>query len=215
MVKEMTKKKLKPFTAILLMTLFLLIGYEKNCIAQESEFLTGYIVTLKGDTIIGHVFVPIGGIDMLMDRSEIKFRTSSDQQKTDKVNAENIQRIQAGKYFFERLVFSYRTSEGEIVNENKLMLRLADGPLKLYKHTKEYYRPGTGTSPGVVGRTERYLIMRGNQKEYIRELSFRKSIIRYIGDCETVAQKVKEKIYKYKHLEKVVNEYNDKCSINN
>ena len=145
-----------------------------------STYGQDYLVTNKGDTLRGKI--KIMSYDRL-DRVQV-----NDQKKKTVFTA-----MQVKEVFFDGAAYHPKQAENSI----RFMKLVKPGYLSLYSARDE-----------SQNYSKRYLIKRDGAMIEVPNLSFKKSMIDFLGDCETVKEKLGGKDYGKKDLDQIIDDYN-------
>ena len=126
------------------------------------------------------------------------------------LNDDNLKKIQSN--LIQRLVTPYNIYENiTIGKKEKFMRLLSQGTISLYV---EYNSMGPIPKPEVEGfkstsyrTTKTFVIKKDNEVAIISDLN---SLFSYINDCQSLIDKLNKKLYQFKDMETIINEYN-KC----
>ena len=141
-----------------------------------------YVVTVKGDTVYGKVSAQYSGIAK-------RVRLTTKQKE---------------KTFFPILEIKSFRLKGDIYHTIRktegyfFMKLLQSGYLSLYN----FQRDGQNTFDGY------YLVKKDGDQMEVPNLGFKKGLIKFLGDCEDVKQKIEEGEFKKSDLTKIITEYN-------
>jgi hypothetical protein len=180
-----------------LMYALVLITISVSAMAQDSEFLDGYIVTNSNDTIKGLVkYVNQIPYRVLVD---IKFK-ENEKSKSKVYPPSSILGYKAEEKIFHSLV---NPSEGV----KQFMELVIDGHLRLYKSTVT----GFGAPQYGPANTERFFLLKKSDKTLfiVSKGKFKDRLSEYLADNATVSEKVKSGQYKKRNIEEIVKEYNN------
>ncbi len=150
-------------------------------VAFHARAQLSYVVTVTGDTLTGDVKLISGGsMDrvQLIDKSK-KTTYTAFQAKAAKVNNETFHAVQLGPSY-------------------KFMLLIKEGHMNIYG-----YRIETQTS--YDGR----LLRKASGESFdVPTIAFRGSVLNFISDCESAAQKVKDEKLGRENLTEIAEAYN-------
>jgi len=146
------------------------------------SFAQDFLVTAKGDTIQGEIKPLLYGVDkkvQITEPGKKKTIYSLFQVKSFSIKGETYQPVKGpAGYTFMKLI--------------------KPGYLSLYTFQSENQANFDGT----------YLLKKDGQGMELPNLSFKKGMKKFLGDCQAVADKIEQDELNKKDLEKIVDEYN-------
>ncbi len=151
---------------------------------------------------------------------EIKFKTMKGDKKT--LALSQIDKIvstgKKDRHNFIQKYIKYSKSK------SALMTEVIKGKVSLYLKSQTTYNANSGTiatnpTANTTNTNLTYYVIKegqpmakyikGNNIDYGR---FKTNALKFFSDCESLVKKIKNKKYKRKHLEDIVNYYNENCN---
>lgn len=169
-------------------------SYSQN----EYGFLKGQIVKKENDTL--NCFVEMSP----SYGSVIKYKIKSDSPEL-KLNVNQIKFLMTPYNKFENITYN---------NHERLMTIVSSGKAILYNYI--YFDDGTITNQDVNGtittyrQSTTYILKKENDLYEVRHGNFKELLTTQLSDCKGLVSKIVSKKYKFKDIEKVIEEYN-KC----
>jgi hypothetical protein len=186
-----------------------ILVFSLNCISQNK----GATLYLRnGDTLRGLAKFTQGGVQFRYNKKSVKENFSDYEIKKIDIEEEGDNSI----------TYRYKL----VVNNQQMaipmpMILIAKGKINLYRMTI------TNTNFGMFNKTQmvttntfkHYYVCRNNSDVVTRiaivgtflDKNFIKTASKYFSDCEDLVKKIKNRYYKKKNIEEVVNFYNRKC----
>ncbi len=92
-----------------------------------------------------------------------------------------------------------------------------DGPVRLFTYIKPEmpgsYDTATGTRNGSAGPEEKDVLQKGDGIiRIISSWTFKKDMTKFFKDCPELAKKIKDKVWRKRDLNQIVNYYNTSCA---
>jgi len=175
-----------------------------NLSSNKSQLIT--ITTKNGNTYITKKYNP--------KNKEIKFKTVDGDKKTIKLSQLD-KIVSSGKkerHNYTEKYIKYSKSKSDLMTE------IISGKVSLYQRSQTNVSgansmgmPSTSTSISYYVKKEGQALakyIKGNNIAYGR---FKTNAIKFFGDCEILVSKIKNNDYKRKHLEEIINFYNEEC----
>jgi hypothetical protein len=177
--------------------LILLIALSVGVNAQEVGYMPGYVVTNEYDTIKGLIknknLVPyrvLENIKFKLDEKSKPVIYSPDQLKAFTIGED---RYISGKHnYFD-------------VEKQDFMKVIIEGPLSLYKLEITGFGAGNVSNYSVMEKHGEWLNF-NNAGDLT--FNFKKEITRYLSDAPALCDKINKGVYKRKHIETIVKEFN-------
>lgn len=196
------KNKMLNFLVIIL----LIVAYN-NCYTQSwGDKLNGYII--KKDNIEVKGIIKFKNHEKL--QNGIIFYANNNPEEKLKYKPGDIKGFSIGESYYENTTYSPLG----IGNKKYFLLLVIDGQIKFYKY---YYEVKDAENRTVI--EDSYLIQKGEGKKVtwdgIKFAQFQKGILKYVGDCPELKDKIESKEYQRRHIEKIIKEYNTWYSENN
>ncbi|PHS67267.1 MAG: hypothetical protein COB12_03705 [Flavobacterium sp.] len=202
----------------LLFALFILISIQSNAqfgiagVELSNNKSQVYTITTKnGKTYKTKKY----GIKTALKIKEIKFETIEGDKKTlalsqlDKI----VSKGKKDRHNFTEKYIKYSKSKSDLMTE------VISGKVSLYQRSQTNFNAPTGMGMSSNSTSLSYYVikegqniakyLKGNNIDYGR---FKTNAIKFFSDCESLVKKIKNKKYKRKHLEDIVNYYNENCN---
>ncbi len=203
-----------------IIVIIILLIFKVNIVhAQNSGFISGYIVTNTNDTICGYVkYINPFPYNVLKN---IKFKTDIYSSISEKYRPLDLKGYMgAGKIFQSMKVNEFDYETGANISVNYFMELVVDNRLKLYKYTTVEMTPSISfnaallLAPFVMQVNTYYYLLKENSNELfsVNEGKFKDRLSEFLKDDELVSTKIKTKVYKRKHILEIVKEYNNNLS---
>lgn len=198
-----------------------LMGQEEKSPLVPRSMYDGFVVTTNGDTIHGHIMF----MTVIANQFNVQlYQQQSDTKPIGKYKPKDLISYAVGDQHYVTVPFS-----GKGFSRNKsFMIRLADGPVALYKWYYDESLMLDGEDISAATGQEQVLSVdldEGIVVQYfgVREdgkpvdfssvkfgMNFKKQMSKYVSDCPELAQKIasKQPGYGYYDLAEIINEYN-------
>lgn len=189
----------------LILYTFLFIIIIKNIHAKQ--VVKGIIIT-KEDTLEVEFILPtvLGELQTHLIQKSIQYKDSTDFLRS--LLPEHAEEIKFTYKDYEYRMLSKEYYYDDIgPNNSKIFLHIIiDDYLKLYHF---YYPQYTYNSAGIIARK---VIQRSNRKIKTPQLMhYKKDMLQYLGHCPTVKEGLKNKRFKKKNINELVEVFNQEC----
>jgi len=183
-------------------TFFILIAclfLTKSTQAQEIYgFAEGQIIKKQGDTIKCLVSMTTSYGDV------VKYKMKSNSPEIT-IKSSEVKLLKTPYNTFENISFGEKERLMTVMLVGKVTLYSC---MFFYNPQTNYYKDNTAIT--TYSKDITYLIKKDDTINEIKNKNFKNLMTSIMSDCETVISKINNKVYKFKNLETVVEEYN-KC----
>ena len=173
--------------------------------AQTTNFVKGYVVTIKGDTLTGllkkfNFSAKPSTVAVFMDDKGEKTKYRPSQLKAYKVGTDTYQ------------TKTYRRPGTGVTPIVVFMKVVAEGPVSLYAYF--YQSPAAPVGPngmmtGSSVQKSYYLEKEGYPLFLVKKMKFRKEVSAYLSESPKTVKKINEDKLKYADIRTIVNIYNN------